>query len=49
MMGCEERLSRNKKNLPHYTEGPIVRGFGRGSSELGKSIFISLGRGAFQD
>lgn len=21
--------------LPHYTEGPIVKGFGRGSTELG--------------
>eukprot|EP00088_Acartia_fossae_P033271 TRINITY_DN34030_c0_g1_i10.p1 TRINITY_DN34030_c0_g1~~TRINITY_DN34030_c0_g1_i10.p1 ORF type:complete len:163 (-),score=21.65 TRINITY_DN34030_c0_g1_i10:361-849(-) len=34
-MGCEDIPSSNEKNLPHYAEGPIVKGFGRGSSELG--------------
>ena len=38
MGGSEDEILvagiRNK--LPHYAEGPIVKGFGRGSTELGR-------------
>ncbi len=30
---------RNK--LPHYAEGPIVKGFGRGSTELGRHFLVN--------
>ena len=32
---CEATVSLIRQNLPHYAEGPIIKGFGRGSSELG--------------
>ena len=32
---CEDLESKLKAVLPHLTEGPIVKGFGRGSSDLG--------------
>jgi len=32
---CETSVSVIRQKLPHYAEGPIVKGFGRGSSELG--------------
>ena len=32
---CEDLESKLKAVLPHLTEGPIVKGFDRGSSDLG--------------
>ena len=32
---CEDLESKLKAVLPHLTEGHIVKGFGRGSSDLG--------------
>ena len=36
--GDADLKAKIAKFLPHYAEGPIIKGFGRGSSELGNIL-----------
>ena len=37
---CEKPSLSGPEFLPHFAEGNIVKGFGRGSRELGRIIYI---------